>query len=75
MTESEAKTTNKDDGDTWVEAKAIIDQSKGETRSYFWSRNTQKRVWDKPPPNAGTVIYWEQISEYQTPQKVVKTDN
>uniref|UniRef100_A0A7S2DWJ9 WW domain-containing protein n=1 Tax=Helicotheca tamesis TaxID=374047 RepID=A0A7S2DWJ9_9STRA len=61
--------TTESDGDTWVEAKAILDESTKEMRSYFWSRNTQERVWDKPPPNAGKVVWWEQIVEYDSEQK------
>lgn len=49
------------DGDVWVEAKAILDESTGKTRSYFWSKNTRRRVWDKPPSDAGKVIYMKDL--------------
>eukprot|EP00957_Ditylum_brightwellii_P010981 832406-Ditylum_brightwellii.AAC.1 len=63
------------DGDTWVEAKAILDEETGETRSYFWSVKSKRRTWDRPPRNAGKVIYWTQIAKHNTenekvPQKI-----
>lgn len=44
------------DGDTWVERKVILSEGKSDSRSYFISLNTNRRVWDEPPSGASNVI-------------------
>ncbi len=44
------------DGDTWVERKVILSEGKSDSRSYFISVNTNRRVWDEPPSGASNVI-------------------
>ena len=44
------------DGDTWVERKVILGEGKSDSRSYFISLNTNRRVWDEPPSGASHVI-------------------
>jgi len=44
------------DRDTWVERKVILSAGPGDSRSYFVSLNTNRRVWDEPPSGASNVI-------------------
>lgn len=52
---------NGGDGDIWVEAKVIVDNETGRTRSYFYSKNTQEKVWDEPPSGARRVVYLRDV--------------
>mmetsp|Transcript_11815 Transcript_11815/g.14732 ORF Transcript_11815/g.14732 Transcript_11815/m.14732 type:complete len:169 (-) Transcript_11815:97-603(-) len=49
------------DGDMWVEAKVICDTKTGRMRSYFYSKNTQEKVWDEPPSGAQRVVYLKDL--------------
>lgn len=44
------------DGQTWVEILMVVDRKKRRTRQMFFSLNTGKYVWDKPPSNASYIF-------------------
>mmetsp|Transcript_33131 Transcript_33131/g.40654 ORF Transcript_33131/g.40654 Transcript_33131/m.40654 type:complete len:143 (-) Transcript_33131:102-530(-) len=55
-----------DPDDLWVEGRIIIESkrkitNKKRTRSYFVSKYTGKKVWDRPPSGANRVVYLRDV--------------